>query len=171
MMEISIATEADRGQWDEIVASSAEGTLFHTWKWLKIMEKHNVKKQYSRIFKGKLYPLIVWEGNEIYANCSSDYGATWTGAKKVNSDVPYPYDIQTDPQVCTDGQGNFHVAWIDNRGGTGLEKYPFVTRSTDSGKTWQPDRSFDSGYGVVTLNPRVSCDSQGDVYYIWRQNR
>jgi len=64
-MEITIASDADQPLWDDIVVNSSEGTLFHTWKWLKIMEKHNSKKSFSGIYKGKLYPLIVWKGKEI----------------------------------------------------------------------------------------------------------
>ena len=48
-MEITIASDADQPLWDDIVVNSSEGTLFHTWKWLKIMEKHNSKKSISGI--------------------------------------------------------------------------------------------------------------------------
>jgi lipid II:glycine glycyltransferase (peptidoglycan interpeptide bridge formation enzyme) len=64
-MDVSIASDSDRQLWDDIIFSSIEGTLFHTWKWLKIMEKHNRKKIFSREYQGKLYPLIVREGDEI----------------------------------------------------------------------------------------------------------
>jgi hypothetical protein len=64
-MEVKIATETDQNIWDDIVKSSAHGTLFHTWKWLKIMEKHNFSKNISGTYHGQLYPLIVKTGNEI----------------------------------------------------------------------------------------------------------
>jgi len=64
-MDVSIASDADHQLWDTIVFSSIEGTLFHTWKWLKIMEKHNRKKIFSQQYQGILYPLIVREGSEI----------------------------------------------------------------------------------------------------------
>jgi hypothetical protein len=64
-MHISIASDSDQKLWDDTVLSSDEGTLFHTWKWLKVLEKHSVKKIFSRNYKGILYPLIVWEGKEI----------------------------------------------------------------------------------------------------------
>jgi lipid II:glycine glycyltransferase (peptidoglycan interpeptide bridge formation enzyme) len=64
-MDVSIASDSDQQLWDDIIFSSVEGTLFHTWKWLKIMEKHNRKNIFSCNYQGKLYPLIVREGNEI----------------------------------------------------------------------------------------------------------
>lgn len=64
-MEISIASDTDQQLWDDIIQSSPEGTLFHTWKWLKIMEKHSRKKIFLQKYKAILYPLIVREGNEI----------------------------------------------------------------------------------------------------------
>lgn len=64
-MHISVATDSDQKLWDDVVNSSDEGTIFHTWKWLKVLEKHSGKKILSRPYKGILYPLIVWEGKEI----------------------------------------------------------------------------------------------------------
>jgi lipid II:glycine glycyltransferase (peptidoglycan interpeptide bridge formation enzyme) len=64
-MELITATEKDRELWDGIVKSSPHGTLFHTWKWLKIMEKHNFIKLISGNYRGQLYPIIVRSGDEI----------------------------------------------------------------------------------------------------------
>jgi hypothetical protein len=64
-MDITIASDIDEQVWDDIVINSNEGTLFHTWKWLKIMEKYNRVNFFSRTYNGKLYPIIVWKGKEI----------------------------------------------------------------------------------------------------------
>jgi hypothetical protein len=48
-VEIRIANNDDAEVWDAIIAQSPHGTLFHTWNWLKITEKHTHMK---------LYPLI-----------------------------------------------------------------------------------------------------------------
>ncbi len=64
-MDVSIASDSDQCIWDNIVFSSKEGTLFHSWKWLKIMEKFNKKVVFSRTYKGVLYPLTVWDGDEL----------------------------------------------------------------------------------------------------------
>jgi len=54
-MDIKLANESDSKEWDLIVENSPHGTIFHTWKWLKIVEKHT---------KTKLYPLIGLKGEE-----------------------------------------------------------------------------------------------------------
>jgi lipid II:glycine glycyltransferase (peptidoglycan interpeptide bridge formation enzyme) len=64
-MYLSVASDTDQELWDEIVRCSDEGTIFHTWKWLKFLEKHNIKKICSLSYNGRLYPLMVWEKNEI----------------------------------------------------------------------------------------------------------
>jgi lipid II:glycine glycyltransferase (peptidoglycan interpeptide bridge formation enzyme) len=64
-MYITVASESDQELWDEIVRSSDEGTFFHTWKWLKVIEKHNVKKICFDLYNGRLYPLIIWEKDKI----------------------------------------------------------------------------------------------------------
>ena len=55
-IELKIAGEKEAEEWDTLVESSPHGTLFHTFKWLKIMEKHS---------GSKLYPMIGYKGDEI----------------------------------------------------------------------------------------------------------
>lgn len=52
-VEVKIAEESDAEKWDRIVGSSPHGTIFHTWKCLKIIEKHSGTK---------LYPVMVLNG-------------------------------------------------------------------------------------------------------------
>ena len=54
-MELKVAGEKDTEEWDKLVENSPHGTIFHTWKWLKIAEKHT---------NSKLYPLIGYRGSE-----------------------------------------------------------------------------------------------------------
>jgi hypothetical protein len=64
-MELKITMVIDAQTWDDVVKSSPQGTLFHTWKWLKIMEKHNFIKLFFGTYHGQLHPLAVMMGNEI----------------------------------------------------------------------------------------------------------
>jgi hypothetical protein len=57
---LKIADEADASLWDKIVDSSPHGTIFHSWKWLKIVQKHS---------KGTFYPLIVFNGTVPIGIC------------------------------------------------------------------------------------------------------
>lgn len=52
-MTITLKICEDLSEWDSILEKSPHGTLFHTWKFLKIMEKHT---------KSRLYPLVGLKG-------------------------------------------------------------------------------------------------------------
>ena len=52
-IELKIADESDSNEWDILVERSPHGTIYHTWKWLKIAEKHT---------NSKLYPIIGYKG-------------------------------------------------------------------------------------------------------------
>jgi hypothetical protein len=53
-VEIRIAQNDDANEWDMIISESPHGTLFHSWNWLKITEKHT---------QTILYPLIGIKGS------------------------------------------------------------------------------------------------------------
>lgn len=48
-IELRVAQDSDAQEWDTIISQSPQGTLFHTWNWLRISEKHT---------RTKLYPVI-----------------------------------------------------------------------------------------------------------------
>jgi len=52
-MAITLEITKDKELWDSLVEKSPHGTIFHTWKFLKIVEKHT---------NSKLYPLIGMKG-------------------------------------------------------------------------------------------------------------
>lgn len=53
-MEIKLA-EGPK-EWDVLVEQSPHGTLFHTWDWLKIVEKH---------IDSKFYPIMLYKGTNL----------------------------------------------------------------------------------------------------------
>ncbi len=55
-IELEIVGEDEKDKWDTLVETSPHGTIFHTWEWLKIMEKHT---------KSKLYPIVGMKGTTI----------------------------------------------------------------------------------------------------------
>lgn len=57
-LNVSIATQDDAERWDTAVQSALHGTLFHTWKWLKIVEKHT---------NTTLFPLMCYKGTTLVA--------------------------------------------------------------------------------------------------------
>jgi hypothetical protein len=66
-MELRIATEEDKKKWDNIIANSYGGTVFHTLKYLECLESHTTTTFMNRTIKGKLFPLVAREGVVIVA--------------------------------------------------------------------------------------------------------
>ena len=64
-MEIRIASDDDEQKWDDIVQQAPNGELFHTWKWLKIIEKYSTQKKAGVRSKAKLYPVFLMEKEKI----------------------------------------------------------------------------------------------------------
>jgi hypothetical protein len=64
-MEVTLATENDKNLWDEIVTCSHQGTLFHTWDFLSIMQRHSVKNVWKKEFRATLYPLLISDKKRI----------------------------------------------------------------------------------------------------------
>ena len=56
---IQIADNNSGDDWDDYIKSSSHGTIFHTWQWLKIMEKHT---------NSKFYPIQIFKGSSHIAN-------------------------------------------------------------------------------------------------------
>ena len=55
-IKLRLASDGDREVWDELVRSDNNGSIFHTWEWLKIAEKYT---------NCRLHPLILEKGSTI----------------------------------------------------------------------------------------------------------
>ena len=64
-MELKVIGESEKEIWDRVVFESPQGTLFHTWKWLKIVEDYSKKIVLGKTYKAQLFPLMVFEKSEI----------------------------------------------------------------------------------------------------------
>jgi hypothetical protein len=64
-MELKIATETDQQSWNDVVERSPHSTLYHSWKWLKLMEKYSVIKIAGIQSGARLYPVMIMEKNDI----------------------------------------------------------------------------------------------------------
>jgi predicted N-acyltransferase len=60
-MELKISDETNRENWDAIVERSSNATVFHTWKWLKLMEKYSTLQNTGIRSRVKFYPLLLIE--------------------------------------------------------------------------------------------------------------
>jgi len=109
-MTLEVFGETDAQQWDDIVNSSLNGTLYHTWNWLKITEKHS---------DSKLYPLVFFDTRE-----KKPFGAIplffmkKLGMKMVFSPPP-GCSIRLGPVLLDKGykQHKFELAYLDFQAG------------------------------------------------------
>ena len=60
-LTLKVATNEDMDLWDDIVNRSPHGTIFHHWKFLKIMEKHSSISFLGRSYPGKLLAFIGFD--------------------------------------------------------------------------------------------------------------
>jgi len=62
-MAITLKICDDQKEWDSLVEKSPHGTIFHTWKFLKIMENHSKIRVFGNNYRSKLYPMIGLRGS------------------------------------------------------------------------------------------------------------
>ena len=67
IMDLTIASAEDRQKWDDLVAHSSGGTVYHTLKWLRCVETHTTTKLLGHHYPGVLIPLVAREGAAIVA--------------------------------------------------------------------------------------------------------
>ncbi|MGA9620636.1 MAG: GNAT family N-acetyltransferase [Methanoregula sp.] len=56
-IELRVAQNNDKEEWDSMVSQSSQGTLFHQWEWLKIVERNSGSRLYPLIGMNKGSPI------------------------------------------------------------------------------------------------------------------
>ncbi len=111
--------------------------------------------------------------SDILVAISTDDGATWSAPAPLNSNAGTDSGADEAPDVATDGQGNWLVAWAsdDSLGGTiETDIDILVARTTDDGATWSAPAplntiaGFDSG---IDISPRLVTDAMGNWVGVW----
>lgn len=111
--------------------------------------------------------IATWESNEnqsgtlavdydIFVSVSTNDGASWSDSSPLNSNADTDTNSDYDPQITTDGEGNWVVAWesSDTLGDTIDEDDDILySYSTDDGASWS---------AVDILNTNAASDSRDD---------
>jgi hypothetical protein len=120
------------------------------------------------------YVYIVWTDsrsgmNDIYFNRSTNGGASWSGAIRIDNGDSPGADHSVSPRVTCTGS-LVYCMWLDDRAGGGV----YFNRSTDYGATWQnPSARVDAGSSTVRSFGRLSslrCAGT-NVYACWTDDR
>jgi Neuraminidase (sialidase) len=122
---------------------------------------------------GHFYPPNTWEEKNILVARSTDNGATWTAPAPLNTNAATDSGWNVDPQVTTDGGGNWVAVWqsAENLGGTiGTDDDIQVARSTDNGATWTAPAALNTNAATDSGGdwlPQVTTDGAGNWLAVW----
>ncbi|MEE8170355.1 MAG: thrombospondin type 3 repeat-containing protein [Phycisphaerae bacterium] len=115
----------------------------------------------------------IGSDNDILTARSTDNGATWTAPAPLNSNAGVDTRSDSDPQVATDGSGNWVAVWesTENLGGTiGTDRDILAARSTDNGTSWTAPAPLNSNAGAdsgTDDNPQLTTDGSGNWVAVW----
>ena len=87
---------------------------------------------------------------DILVSRSTDAGASWTDPAPLNTNATEDSGEDRQPQLTTDGAGNWVAVWQSDNGlgGTiGTDDDIFFSRSTDAGATWSAPAPLNSNAG------------------------
>jgi hypothetical protein len=102
--------------------------------------------------------------DDIYLTVSGDGGRSFSKNLKINDDQGD--FVQSHPSVGAGPGGLVFVAWEDFRQGTAKV---YMSRSTDGGKTFEPNRQVVNGSGGDQISPSVAVNPQGQVAVAWTE--
>lgn len=111
------------------------------------------------------------EKGDILSSRSTDNGETWSDPVIVSADGHFESgDDDFDPQLATDGQGNWVSVWVAQGSSFpfGFDRDILVSRSVDNGASWTlPLPLHAASYGE-DLGPEVTSDGAGNCVVVWQ---
>jgi len=126
---------------------------------------------------GKIY--VVWNieeaGDEgIYVARSSDGGATFSPAVRVNDNMTYPPSFDAyQPDIAVDTAGAVYVVWHDYRAWADDTSYTspidvYLDKSTDGGATWGTDVKVSAGGGYYPwhFQPYIAVNRRNGYLFV-----
>ncbi|MCP3999263.1 MAG: DNRLRE domain-containing protein [bacterium] len=127
--------------------------------------------------------LVVWRSTDttggigpdedVLVSKSFDNGVTWGAPVLLNSNAGSDSGDDRDPQIATDGTGNWVAVWQsdDSLGDTiGTDRDILVSRSTNIGGTWTAPLALNTNAGSDSgddAHPQVITDGNGNWFAVW----
>jgi hypothetical protein len=111
--------------------------------------------------------------SDILYTVSTDNGASWSAPAPLNNNAATDIRFDVDPQLTTDGAGNWIAAWHsdDDLGGTiGLDLDVLYALSTDDGASWSTPAPLNNNAATDAGNdfkPQLTTDGTGNWIAVW----
>jgi hypothetical protein len=108
---------------------------------------------------------------DILVARSTDNGATWTAPAALDANAAADSGEDWDPQVTTDGKGNWVAVWESSTIWTDWDI--LVARSTDNGVTWTAPAALNTNAAADSGDdwcPEVTTDGGGNWVAVWHSN-
>jgi hypothetical protein len=109
---------------------------------------------------------ISHANGNLFAWTSSDKGATWSRAARINSTTNSAREGMH--AMTSDGKGAVHAAWLDLRNG---KTELWGATSSDGGRSWSGNQMiYRSPDGTICecCHPSLAVDGQGHLWAMWR---
>lgn len=162
---IYCCTSADRGQTysDPVKIGSLPKLSLGMRRGPRIVARHDAAEGDFLVVTA-----ISHDSGNLVSWRSTDAGKTWQGPLTVNDS---PKDAREGLHAMTiSPAGQIFCTWLDLRNkSTEL----FASVSTDGGKSWSKNflvYHSPSGSICECCHPSVACDSNGDIYVMWRNS-
>ncbi len=112
-----------------------------------------------KVVSWKRYPLAA-----LRFTRSTDGGKTWSKPVSV-TDEPAFARRHNFHGLLAGADGSLYVSWLDDREGKAA---PYLTRSSDGGATWAPNRRVGTGDACPCCRTAMATSSDGDLFVAWR---
>jgi BNR repeat protein len=113
---------------------------------------------------GKLMPGKRFPASALRFVRSADGGRTWSEPVTVTDDGDFGSNSFHALHASADG--TLFAAWLDSREG---KSAVFLSRSTDEGRTWEPNRRINLGEACPCCRTAIATGANGTVYLAWRE--
>jgi BNR repeat-like domain len=112
---------------------------------------------------------VAWEDDtpgypnyDIYYKKSTDYGVTWSAAKRLT----WTSEGSIDSALTIDSSDRLHLFWSEGPGSGGEIYY---AKSTNAGATWSASRRLTWTSGGSAF-PAIAMDSSGRFQLVWQED-
>lgn len=112
----------------------------------------------SKTVPGRRFP-----ASALRMQHTRDGGATWDGPVTVTDDSTF--GTHNFHALHAGADGSVYVSWLDGRHG---HSAVYLTRSTDGGRTFEPNRAVSLGEACPCCRTALASGADGSLYIAWR---